>query len=222
MRQWIVIALAALVALGVSNEAEAGKKKDKSADTEEASSSDGIEIVETGLAQVDEFFAKAKAPIDTITNTKNALARINTDLNTALGLATGTPIEDAIADLKAKAEGKIAVATDGAMPKLSVEDGVPENVKTGVDAVNSGIDELVGLIGGLQELPTQIAALIQEGQQFSDPNTLKGMASNPVVATKAVPKVGKNLKALGDAKGEVEALISSIDSLKTTLTSIAG
>src|SRR5688572_11429383 len=98
MRHWFVIAVTALVSLSLSADAFAGKKDKapKEEKTEEGAAAEeekGIEIVETGLADVDTFFAAAKGPIDTITNTKNGLNKINADLNTALGLATDAPFE---------------------------------------------------------------------------------------------------------------------------------
>lgn len=226
MRQFWIIALAALVTLGVSADAEAGKKKKKNkggdTTTEEAADkdSDGIQILDTGLEDVDSFFAAAKAPIGTLTSTRQGIDKLQLDLNTALGLAEGTPLADAIADLKSKAGDSLTVAMDGTMPKVTASDAAPENVTTAVDALNSGVDEIGKLVGGLAQLPAQIAELIQEGQKFSDVNTLKGMASNPMLAAKAVPKVGKNLKALTKIKGEAEALLQSVDGLKQSLTSI--
>lgn len=220
MRNWLVIALTATLTMGWSVDAEAGKK-DKGTEAAETEGA-GLEIVETGLADVDSFFAAAKAPIDTISNTKNVVNRINTDLATALGLAEGTPLADAMADLKTKAEGKVSVAMDGAMPKLEASDGVPENVSNAVGALNSALAELGQVISGLEALPEQFATLVAEAQKFTDPNTLKGMVSNPLLATKAVPKISKNIKALGDAKTEAEELVKSITLLKKTITTLNG
>lgn len=226
MRHWIFMGLA-LFALGFSTSAEAGKKnkKPKGDDTEQKADGDeaqGIVLETTGVADIDAFFAKAQAPVDTLTNTRLSIDKINTDLATSLGLAEGTPFADAIADLQSKADGKISMAMDGDKPTLSAEDGVPENVQTSVDAMNSGMDELMKVAADLPELPDQFQALIEEGKTFADVSKLTSMGVKPLQAPKVAKVVGNNMKALGGAPDEAKMLIESLDGMKTTLTDTFG
>lgn len=226
MRHWFVFSVA-LLALTFSPNAEAGKKskKDKGESTEQstdaaAEETEGIVIQDTGVADIDALFAKAKAPVDTITNTRLSIDKINTDLATALGLTEGTPFADAIADLSSKAEGKISFAVEeGKAPTFSAEEGVPENVQAASDALNSGLDELMKAADGLAELPDQFTALADEAKSFADVNKLTSMGVKPLEAPKVVKKVNTNLKSLSKAPEEAKMLVDSLASMKDTLTS---
>ena len=223
MRHWMIFA-AALFALGMSTSAEAGKKNKppKGDDTEQASEdeAEGIVIQETGVADIDTLFGKAKAPVDTITNTRLSMEKIDADLVTALGLTEGTPFADALADLMAKGEGKINLAVeDGKAPTFSAEEGIPANVQASIDALNSGFEELMTVSAALPQVPDQIMAVVDEAKTFADVSKLTSMGLKPLEAPKTLKLINANLKALGKAPGEVTELTASLSDMMGTVTS---
>jgi len=213
MRRFMVFALAMMVSVGMSADAEAGKKKkDKGADS--AKEDKGLELnLDSGVESVDSIFKKAQAPMDTLHNAEAKLDAVPGAINGALGLAEGTPFKDAVAELKTKAGDKISVAMeDGGVPKLSLEDGVPDDVKTAVDNLNTALSEAVSAVMGLTEVPGQVQAVVEEAKAF-DPSTIKPVTAVP----KATKAIGGNLKVLGQVPSQVQALGESLDNIKKEL-----
>jgi len=210
MRHIITIALAMLVSVSVTDDAWAGKKdKDKGSDTAEGD----LEMEESGIDSVDELFAKAQEPMNSIREARMKVDAVAPALNQALGLPEGTPFSDALADLKSKAEGKLEVAVnDQGVPTITPADGMPENVKGAVDGLNTGVKEAVEATMKLSEVPQQVQDVIAAAKSF-DPTSIKPVTKVP----KATKVLGTNLKVLGRAPGEVEALVQSVDNMKKDL-----
>jgi hypothetical protein len=215
MRKFIAIAALAALSLSWSDAALAGKKSAETADSGAAASADMYKMEDTGIADIDAFFDKAEAPLTTLLNARLAIDGITTSLNTALGLKEGTPLKDALADLKTKGGSNITMAMNGTMPKLTVSDAAPADVKAAVDGCNTSLTAAATAVAGLTALPEQFSALITEAKGFADPAKLKGMVANPTQLPKAISKVGKNISTLTKAKDEPAAMKASVDSLVT-------
>jgi len=213
MRRFMVFAIAMMVSVGMVSDAEAGKKKKKGGD-DSADEDKGLELnLDSGIESVDSIFKKAQAPMDTLHNAEMKLDAVPASVNTALGLGEGTPLADALAELKTKAEGKIKVGMeDGGVPKVSLEDGVPDDVKAAVEGLNTSVSEAVSAVMGLTEVPGQVTAVIDEAKAF-DPTSIKPVTAVP----KATKAIGGNLKVLGAVPGEVQALGESLDNIKKEL-----
>ncbi len=210
MRRFMVFAIAMLVSVGMVSDAEAGKKKnDKPAKEEKA-----LELnLDCGIESVDALFKKAAAPMDKLANAETKLDAVPASLNTALGLGEGTPLADALAELKTKAEGKVAIGMEeGGVPKLSLEDGVPDDVKAAVDGLNLSLSEAVAAVMALTEVPAQVQEVITAAEAF-DPTSIKPVTAVP----KATKAIGGNLKVLGGAPDQVKALGESLDNIKKEL-----
>lgn len=124
----------------------------------------------TGIESIDSVFREARDIDVRLDNARTSLTVGRDELNAALGLSEGTPFADALADLQAKAQGKLQVTMNGTTPTLSVSDAVPANVQAAVDAANRAVgnyqaavdellgvkDELQGLVSACQALPGQI------------------------------------------------------------------
>ncbi len=216
MRKLFALALAAS-ALSVPTTAFA--KKDKSAQAAPAP----LAMKETGIAKIDETFAKAKAPLDTISKVRTEVDGLTANVASALGLTAGAPIADALADLKAKAAGKLTLAMDGGKPKVSAADGVPDNVKAAIDALNAGIDNVKNAVAALSEVPAQLTAVADDAKQYSDPAVLQGLVGdNPAAVMKAPKAIAQNLETLTKAPEEAKAVALSADNLiKTVTTTLA-
>jgi hypothetical protein len=233
MRHFMKIALAMVVALSLSSDALAKKpKKDKNvtpADTEQpadakapAEAAPALEIQTTGIADVDNVFQQAVDPLNNLRNARNALDSLNTNLVTVLGLPAGTPIADALNDLKAKAEGKITMAIDEkGMPKLSPSDAVPENVSNAINAVNQGVTDVMTAVESLAQLPSQMKEIAAAATAIS-PDSLISSGVKPLEAPKLMKTVNGNIKVVGEAPNELTALKASLESTIGTLKSTFG
>src|SRR5690349_9929144 len=142
------------------------KDKDKGEKAGKSGPEERPVIEMTGLASFDEVFTRVAAIDEQLATAKKMLTSANIDLNAALGLANGTPIKDGLADLQAKADGKLSVAMEGTMPKLSATDAVPANVQSAIDAVNGMVTGITGSIAALETIPAEAAALATETAGF--------------------------------------------------------
>jgi hypothetical protein len=232
MRHWMKIAVAMVVALSLSNDALAKKpKKDKNAPTDTTEQpADGkapeaaatLEIQTTGIADVDNVFQQAVDPLNNLRNARNSLNSLNTNLATVLGLPAGTPIADALNDLKAKAEGKITMAIDEkGLPKLTPGDAVPQNVTDAINAVNQGVSDVMTAVENLAQLPSQMKEVAAAATAIS-PDSLISSGVKPLEAPKLMKTVNSNIKLLGEAPNELVELKASLESTIGTLKSTFG
>lgn len=200
-RTVLLLSLFATAPLVVAD-AEAAPKKGQTSGSEEAK----YPVIEmTGIAQFDEVFTPAKSIQDTLDGQKKELTDARTQLNTALGLATDSPVKAAIEDLKGKAEGKIKVAMNGNTPKLEATEAVPENVQAGIDAVNKLMAACQNTVAAGRDLSAQAQDLISKASAFPGqvPSVVTG---DPVAAAKALKQVNANLKAMGTTPERLKML----------------
>jgi hypothetical protein len=204
---------AAILSLAVAPQA-AWAKKDSSATTEY------IVIETTGLSAIDDVFTKVADIQTKLTEIETNLKTSNDNIATSLGLAAGTPVKDAIADLKSKAEGKIEVAMEGTTPTLKAKDGVPENVTAGIDAVNGAIKAWTDSAATVATLKSDVDALVTASKELPGkvPESAKASGLGAKDIVKATKTTGSNVKATGQtadrAKAVGEALVSNIDTVK--------
>ena len=222
MRNWISIALAMLVSLSVATTADAKKPpKDDPATT--AAPAPGAPVVltmaPTGIADVDNVFNAAVEPLKTIQDTQTALDNLTKNLNSALGLADGGSLGDALKDLKEKAQGKVTVAmNDKGMPSLKPGDAVPENVQKAIDGFNKSIDEITALVPKLAGLPDQFKQIAASAAAIS-PASLTKSGVKPLEAPKIMKAVTGNIKIIGQAPTLVTGLLDSLKNLPTQVSS---
>ncbi len=203
------ILMMTLLVISFSTDAFAKKGDDAEAD---------FTIEDVGVAKVDQFYdgvegivTKMQAAQDDVTKAQDKLAK-------ALGLAEGTPVADALADLQSKAEGKIELVLEGTKPTLSVEDGVPENVKEAVNAVNAMAGKLVEAGETLKSCATDLQPMI--GQAGDMPAAIADSdlgLKDKAVATKSA---AANLKTTKQVLTEAETLAGqcqeSLELIKST------
>lgn len=228
MRHFVTFALALLVSFTMVDSAEAKKPKkvDEATPAQVENATDvgptsagPLEVSMTGIADVDAIFQKAIDPLNNLKAANNALANLNTNLVTALGLPAGTPIADAIADLKTKAEGKITLAmNEKGMPALSPSDAVPANVQKAIDAVNDGVSQAQIAGEKLTELPSQVKEVVAAAMGIT-PQTLMASGVKPMEAPKQMKTIQSNLKMLGTAPDQAKAFTDQLTSTVSTLKS---
>lgn len=236
MRRFTIFVLALFVSVGMSDIAEAKKDKKKKGkkggetteqvdqmegdtSTEAAEEEEAMDLTigMTGVADVDNVFSKANAPIETLRDARMKIEEISPNLVQALGLAEGTPFSDALADLMEKAEGKINLAiTEQGMPTLEPGDAVPENVTMAINGVNDGVNNATAAVASLTEIPAQIQEVIAAAQGFN-PKSLIDSGVKPLEAPKLMKTVAGNLKVLGAVKDEPAAVMAAMDTLMADL-----
>jgi hypothetical protein len=184
------------------------KKKGDDAAAEETQS-----IQKCGIKEFDDVFMKAKAIHDTLDGAQAKLAEANTNIATALGVAEGTPLADALAELKTKAEGKISLAMDGTMPKLSAEEWVPEGITTALDGVNGAVANVSAAVEDLTALAAQAKELTVASKDFPSKLNSQLLKSNDLKVTqlfKVVKTVGSNVKAISKTPARVETVTDEL------------
>jgi hypothetical protein len=94
----------------------------------------------TGIKDLDSFFGKAQGMLDKLYTAQDAIADANLNLNTALGIAEGASLGDALEELKSSAKGALTLKMEGTKPKISVKPGASPTVTNGVAALNGLVD----------------------------------------------------------------------------------
>jgi division protein CdvB (Snf7/Vps24/ESCRT-III family) len=195
IRTLLPLAAAALFAFHVDS-AFAGKSADDG----------GTELVieDTGVAKVDSFYDKVETIIGKLQSAQTDMDESNAKLAEALGLAEGTPVADALADLQAKAEGKISLVLEGTKPTLTAEEGCPENVKNAINATNDMATKLTAAATTLKEVAGEVAPLLGEAKDMpaaiaesdlglKDKATATKTAASNLKTTKQIPEEANTL-----------------------------
>ncbi len=211
MRIRTLLGFLVLAAVMPTGDAFAGKKD---ATEQPQGAADELAIQKTGLASMDQFFGQVQGQLDRLHGARRDMQTGSDNLAVALGLATGTPVQSALQDLRSKAQGKVKVALDGRVPKLQASDAVPENVQKGIDAVNTLVDADLAAAAACQEVATQAGPLAQEAP---------GMVGRvPAEAKSAGLKVTEIPGVTKKVKHNVDVTRSLPDEAQKTLTVAQG
>ncbi len=175
-------------------------------------------IEKTGIASIDAVFTQVGAIDSTLAGVETSLRAGKVNLNTALALEKGTPIEDAIASLQQVAGNKLSVVTKGKVPQLSVTDAVPANVQQAVDGLNGLLTNLTSSIDDLAALPAQVQALVNESKSL--PKKLSNEFQGDLLGSLfAMPKA---LSALNADMAILTGLPARVTSVTSRSTEIIG
>lgn len=178
--------------------AASGSKKSESGKKAKSGRS---KIEKTGIASIDSVFTQVAAIDSTLAGVESSLRSGKVNLNTALALEKGTPIEDAIASLQKTAGNKLTVVQKGKMPQLAVTDAVPANVQQAVDGLNGLLNDLTSSVDDLRAMPAQVQALVNE--------------------SKSLPKKLQN-EFQGDLLGSLFAMPKAMSALNTDIAILTG
>lgn len=182
---------------------------------------EGQGIVPTGITSFDPVFTRVGEIDGQIGKSEAQLRSAKANLNTALGLKQGTPITDGINELKARAGTKLGVAVNNqAVPKLTVNDAVPTNIQSAVDAVNGMTVNFSTSLVELQGLVPEITKLL--GDTKSMPSRLKDEFASQG-STGLIDKLvalPKTTKALNHDLAVTKGLSTRTTSLTTRMTDI--
>ncbi len=204
--------LLGLVAISLAHAPAYAKKSDDS-----SGSSSDLEIVDTGVTKVDNFYDGVESIITELQAAQADVDGANAELASALGLAEGTPVADALAELAAKADGKVELVMEGTKPTLQASEAVPADVQAGIDATNNMATKLTAAAATLQGIGARVAPMITEAGDMpaaiaeSDLGLKdKAVATKNTAANLKTTKEVKNEAAtLGNSCGETLGLIKS-------------
>jgi len=202
-----------------------GDKTDAASSGDAAEESEALTIEETGVASFDDFFGKVGDLMDKLNEATTGINTANANLTAALNLTDGTPLADALADLKAKAEGKIKIAMNGTMPELSVADGTPEDVTAGIAAVNGLVEGMGNAVKALKHVVTEAPKLVTEAKTLPAKVAEEANAGNikPTEVLKVTKKVKNNVKATAALPGAAKNLTESCTAtIKTVADAFGG
>jgi len=161
-------------------------------------------IVDTGIAEFDDVFGRARDMQGTLKTSNENLAGARANVNTTLGVATDAPLATALTDLKTKANGKIKLVMEGKRPKLEATEAVPENVQQGIDSVNKLSETSIASSETADQLKPQSESLVEATKDF--PPKVPTLVKNPLEVGKKTKQVKGNIKAVGELPGQVDGL----------------
>jgi predicted HAD superfamily Cof-like phosphohydrolase len=213
----LLFALPLLTLLGGLPTADAAPKAPKGTSAKEAPLP---KIEATGIAEFDAVFMKAKTIHDTLDAEDKQLVEARKQVSIALGVAEDQPLKTAFDELKKRANGKLKVALKGKMPRLEATDAIPENVQTGIDAVNKLLDAGEHAIDTGTQLVPEAKALADACVAF--PGQLAGMGLDPMKLMESSKKVGNNVKATGATPDRVDRLVKTSEGVFTDVKSTFG
>jgi len=168
-------------------------------------------IEATGIPEFDAVFMKAKTIHETLDVEDKHLIEARTEVAIALGVAADQPIKVAFDELKKRANGKLKVALKGKMPRLEATEAIPENVQTGVDAVNRLLDAGEHLIDTGVQLAPEAKALADACVDF--PAKLSTMGLDPMKLIESTKKVTNNVKATGGTPVRIDRLAKTSEGI---------
>lgn len=203
-------------------EGDSGKRAKVSTNRTENRSHQGM--VPTGVEELDSFFGKAQAMLDSLFTAQDDIADAKFMLTNALGIEDNANVGEALIELKTISKGTISLKLVGTRPKLFAKPGSSPTVNRGVTAINGLVEAMTKATGALASMPFDAQALVEEAKDL--PRRLPVMAKDSGIKPTQLPKVlkiaGANVKLLGGVPGEAQNTLdfaaSTIDLVKTTFS----
>lgn len=189
-RLFSLLLVSSFLGLSMAPQVSHAKKNKKSAkaDDETAKAVPGIKKI--GIDSLDEFFTKVDAVDQKVRGADTKLGQSRRGLKTGLGLAEGVTLKDGLLEFKTKAGDQVTLGMEGGKPAFTVADAAPEDIKNGVEALKSAVDNYTGAIADLAALPAEIKG-IQEGAK-----AVAESGANDIKAAGVTMDTPKQLKAL--------------------------
>lgn len=151
------------------------------------------DIALTGFKSIDKVFREVSDIDERIDVAEDAMSTAKRQLNTALELKRGTPLKDAITDLKQKGGDNLQLLMVGNVPKLTAADAAPQNITDAVAAVNGMTSALVTSIDQLAGIPDDIQGLTKALDGLPDKARAE-FEGDPIGALFKAPKLLKSIK----------------------------
>ncbi len=177
-------------------------------------------IVLTKISEFDAVFGEAKGIQDDLKSETTNLKTARKSTTDALGVAEDAPLDTAFAELQKKAEHKIKVINEGGVPKLNPDKMLPENVQTGITAVNGLIDAANHTISTAGSLKTNAVRLAGACAAF--PGQVPGLVKNPMEVLSKGKVVGDDVKATSALPDRLQLLIDEASKIVSDVSTAFG
>jgi hypothetical protein len=184
-----------------------------------------IRIEMTGIKSFDKVFKQARKTDSKIRSAERNLSKSKKALRAALKLKKGTTYTAALSELKQKAKGKVKVAMSGKIPTLKAKEGVPEDIKNGIEAINTLSKSIPASINNLKDAAVASKKMVSAARKF--PNRIKkelmGKGVDGLIAVVfKLPKITKtvmrNLKIMSSMPKRAAKVSKELTSISATLT----
>jgi len=187
-----------------------------------SSGSTQTDIELTGIDSFDSIFTQAHDVDERLDSARQAMKDGRSNLNSALGLSSGTPFSDALTDLRDRAQGKLQLVTSGGGLSLTTSDAVPSNVQAAIDSLNSTLSNYQTAISDLAGIKDDATSLASAGKDF--PSKLQSDFKNLDLSWNEVPTkletVRNNVRIMGKMPTRIDKLTTSMRSNITAVTDV--
>ena len=221
--KWFLVVAGLLLVLGAPGDALAKKKGKKG-----KNSSPKVELV--GLQSMDGTFKQLRKLDNRVSSAEKEVNKSQRNLNTALGIKNDTPVKKGLQQLQKRAEGKVAVVTEGDVPKLKATDAVPKNIENAINAVNTMATSFVASISDLEtakkdaeklskkvgKMPASVKdEFKKDSGSFFDvlfklPKTMKAVNGNVQVATSLPGRTTEVVATMTNIVGTITSTFSPL------------
>jgi len=211
--------MVSLLGIGlISADAEAKKKKKKGAPTT---------IVMTGVKSFDKVFKQAKKANKKLKAAQSDLRESKIALRSALKLGKKSTYVDGLKELKRRAKGKVKLYMNKGQLQLKAKDGVPTDVKNGVDAVNKLTKTIPSSIRNLKGVAVESKKMFKKAQKFPA-NLRKELGSQGIdglidlvfKAPKIAKKTVRNVRVISAMPKRAGKTTSELTKISATIKDI--
>jgi hypothetical protein len=119
-------------------------------------------LQDTGVAKVDKFYGRVENQVTRLQTARQDVQDANERLTLILDLPRGTPLADALEDLRSKAAGEIQLVLEGTKPVLQASDAVPDNLREAIDATNALVEDLSNAMVTLRRVKKRVKAMPEQ------------------------------------------------------------
>jgi len=184
---------------------------------------------ETKLPNIDDFFSKIQAPMDTLCDLSEAIASVNESINTLL--ETKEFLENKVEKslkgmisfmrIQAKKSGNDFTLTisDSGVPSLEPKSEPEGLVAKCFECVKKMIESIKEIIEKAPELKDNIQEAVEASKDLPDKakNDATSSGMNPLESAKAIKNTADNLKYLGGFPNDVIEFINTVKEFVTTM-----
>jgi len=179
------------------------------------------DIMLTGFKSIDKVFRQVSDIDARIDGAETALSSAKRNLNVALQLEKGTPLKDAIADLRVKGGDNLRVVMKGKTPQLTVSSMAPTNITTAATAVNDMSSALITSIEDLAGVPKEIKQLTKAVENLPN-KAKKEFQGDPIGALFKAPKLIKSIKGNAEITASLPKRSVDVSKRASSMVSLVG
>jgi hypothetical protein len=180
-------------------------------------------IERIGLPSCDAVFAKVSAIDERLTRARRMLGESKRELTEALMLGRDSSLQDALAELKARAGGQLKVTMEGPLPRLESKSQAPAELQASIDAVNAMIEGIGTSIVELRGIPAEAAGLATKAakipKQFKADAKAAGMKPTQIPAKLKILK--SNIEITAAIPEKAKSVVERMNDLVSTVGTLA-